>query len=499
MYLRVKWENPILLNDCEKANLLTKCMDKNRKNRNGIYVIWSVDDSTIVYVGSGDIYQRLYDHIDRSDDPVVKRRDNYPHLMASYAFIEMKKIYEGAENYLAYMYQPQLGENFPNVMLREVNLIPNEYFNIEPRIYGILSTDFADNWQEYVNDFRRWAIEIQKRDPNDLKEPQQCIATNLCLENLQAETRGEEFYFKDFLGALLSTESERAFVEQLRTAATQYPTKSKDWKWEVTNDSGECRSILSDVIQHSNAREKTKMVAELQTYTPNLFLYEKIKTGVPNLRIACETKTFDNNEDFTNFLEDFSKIRIMANLLPDVDYYVFLLRDIDRETVKSLMQEKVPEGGWNRYYPEMVCVFLHNGSRSLDYTRLRYIKIEIVKWKSTYGYTLSRIKLEQHCKKDIDQNGIYIIWTESSGQVIYIGSGPIYRIWNHLTDDWAQNCKENLLVNYTLDCYDKDLGIVKFLTDIYQPFYKGERSLDGIKPIEVNLPVLPKLPVSTQE
>lgn len=379
MYFRVKWEDPIPLNNCGKAILLIKRKIKQERQEcmDGIYVIWSVDDSTIVYVGSGDIYQRLYDHIDRSDDPVVKRRDNYPHLMASYAFIEMKKIYEGAENYLAYMYQPQLGENFPNVMPREVNLIPDEFFNIEPRICGILSTDFTDNWQEYVNDFRQWAIDIQNRNPDDLKEPQQGIVTNLCLENLQAETGGEEFYFKDFLGALLSTESKRAFVEQLRTAATQYPTKSKDWKWEVTNDSGKCRSILSDIIQQSSARQKSKLVAELQTYTPNLFLYEKIKAGVPNLRIACETKTFNDNEDFTNFVEDFSKIRIMANLLPDVDYYVFLLTGIDIETFKSIMQEKVPESEWNRYYPEMVCIFLHDDRQSLDYARLGYIKAEI--------------------------------------------------------------------------------------------------------------------------
>lgn len=375
MYLRVKWEDSIPLNDCEDAKSLTKRMDKNENNKNGIYVIWSVDNSTIVYVGSGAIYQRLHKHMVEPDDPVVKKRKEYPNLMASYAFIEMKKIYEGAENYLAYMYQPQLGENFPNVMPREVNLIPDKFFNIEPRICGILSTDFADNWQEYVNDFRQWAIDIQNRNPDDLKEPQQCIVTNLCLENLQAETGSEEFYFKDFLGALLSTESEQAFVKLFRTIATQYPTKSENWKWNVTNDSGECRSIRSDIIQHSNARQKPNMVAELQTYTPNLFLYKK--NGVPNLRIACETKTFDNNEHFTNFVEDFSKIRIMANLLPDVDYYVFLLTGIDIETFKIIMQERVSEDEWNRFYPEMVCIFLHDDRQSLDYARLGYIKAEI--------------------------------------------------------------------------------------------------------------------------
>lgn len=373
MYFRVKWEDPIPLNNCGKAILLIKRKIKQERQEcmDGIYVIWSVDDSTIVYVGSGDIYQRLYDHIDRSDDPVVKRQDNYPHLMASYAFIEMKKIYEGAENYLAYMYQPQLGENFPNVMPREVNLIPDEFFNIEPRICGILSTDFADNWQEYVDNFRQWAIDEQHRNPDDLKEPQQCIVTNLCLENLQAETKGEEFYFKDFLGALLSTESEEAFNRLFQDIVNNYPRFPK-WspRWTITTGQERCRSMLSDLIQYSTQR-LSSTVTRLRDYIPNLLLHQDL-----NPYILCEIKAF-NSEYFNSILEDFAKIRIMADLMLGTNYYVFLLTGIDIETFKSIMKEKVPESEWNRYYPEMVCIFLHDDRQSLDYARLGYIKAEI--------------------------------------------------------------------------------------------------------------------------
>lgn len=125
-----------------------------------------------------------------------------------------------------------------------------------------------------------------------------------------------------------------------------------------------------------------------------------------------------------------------------------------------------------------------------------------VVWKSKYGFTFNPKELDAQCYDDKSYIGIYMIWSEENGQVIRISSGPIYELWDLLEESWYKTFPGKLIVNYALltndKSYDDIRGFIKYLSNVYH-LEKVEGIFEGIEPKEIDLPILPKLPVSTQE
>ena len=169
MHLHVNWVHPFDFTEEE-----IECHSKRMpKGTTGVYLIWSVgryEENPMVYVGSGDIITRLNDHVDERSHVM---QSGYPNLVASYAIIANKEDYQGAENYLAYIYEPEVGDNYPNVTPREVNLVPDNPYddkNIFPTIKGISyyqsgneMRDWLD-WSKYFPAFCKWAREQHGED-----------------------------------------------------------------------------------------------------------------------------------------------------------------------------------------------------------------------------------------------------------------------------------------------------------------------------------------------
>lgn len=82
-----------------------------------VYLIWSVNENRMIYVGSGDV-ERLWDHLKENEIT------DYKGVKFTYALIKNKDDYQGAENYLAQVYGPLVGERYPQDNFKEVNL-PN--------------------------------------------------------------------------------------------------------------------------------------------------------------------------------------------------------------------------------------------------------------------------------------------------------------------------------------------------------------------------------------
>lgn len=188
MYLRnVHWEGPFnfkgngigSLKWATRGRVLSN-YNGTRVIVNGVYVIWSVENSTIIYVGSGDIWDRTDKHQNQWDDPVKLYIDNNPNVELGAAYIELnaEEDFKGAENYLGYVYRPFLrrelnlkeDEKYPNKIPREVDLLPNKYFKTSPVSEESTPYDInLDNWDEYRKAFCKWA---EEQHGEDFAEPQ---------------------------------------------------------------------------------------------------------------------------------------------------------------------------------------------------------------------------------------------------------------------------------------------------------------------------------------
>ena len=172
-------------------NMCKKTEENPPKKIEGVYVIWSTgeQESTIIYVGSGDILDRVQKHQTQTNDPVKIFIDENPTVMLNATFAEIRKEqneeedlheakYKGAENYLGYIYRPSLRqgldldeeERYPNKTPREVNLLSNEYFKTSPVSEESTPYDInLDNWDEYRKAFCKWA---EEQHGEDFAEPQ---------------------------------------------------------------------------------------------------------------------------------------------------------------------------------------------------------------------------------------------------------------------------------------------------------------------------------------
>lgn len=150
MHLHVKkWYGPL--------DLVPSEVEKIPNDITGVYVIWSYDRDRMVYVGSGKIQECLLRHIQKTDDPVVQA--NLSNLKAGFVVIHDEKDYQGAENYLAYLYDPEKGSDYPNKVPREVEPYPFGKPLLKRTPYAY-SPDAVINkifWLIYEPAFREWA------------------------------------------------------------------------------------------------------------------------------------------------------------------------------------------------------------------------------------------------------------------------------------------------------------------------------------------------------
>lgn len=118
--MRVDWKRVPNCNgwaDFTEEGLQPFEVDKERKC---IYLIWSEERRQMVYVGSGDV-SRLWDHLN-PHDPNYENITSYGGLKATYAIVNDENQMLGAENYLAQVYDPLVGERHPQDQFEEVNL-----------------------------------------------------------------------------------------------------------------------------------------------------------------------------------------------------------------------------------------------------------------------------------------------------------------------------------------------------------------------------------------
>lgn len=97
-------------------DLTSPSLMENGQCKTGVYIIWSEKEKRVVRVGSGRIAERLKEHSQNSS--ICK----YPELLVTFAVIEDEKVMQGVEAYLAAIYDPVIGERFPDVKHVYVNL-----------------------------------------------------------------------------------------------------------------------------------------------------------------------------------------------------------------------------------------------------------------------------------------------------------------------------------------------------------------------------------------
>ena len=168
-------------------------IDNNVPNTDiGVYLIWAEGvykytdreghkytfTNPMVYVGSGEIANRLGDHLKAGDSvTLIKNYFRLSNLHFAYLKIEKrqnesdddyKEKYQGVENYLAHVYRPfprpTDDTKYPNVTPCEIDLP-----EISPRERGIACESALNNWDTYERNFCAWA-RIQHEE--DFERPQ---------------------------------------------------------------------------------------------------------------------------------------------------------------------------------------------------------------------------------------------------------------------------------------------------------------------------------------
>lgn len=111
-----------------------------------------------------------------------------------------------------------------------------------------------------------------------------------------------------------------------------------------------------------------------------------------------------------------------------------------------------------------------------------------ITWQESYGFSYDKETLDLY-SEDRNRKGVYMIWRNNDGTVVYVGSGDIDRLWDHL-NEYRIIKYPNLMANYAIiGGNDSDIwrGIERYLADKYKPL-EGDRYPADVDPIEVNVP-----------
>lgn len=123
-----------------------------------------------------------------------------------------------------------------------------------------------------------------------------------------------------------------------------------------------------------------------------------------------------------------------------------------------------------------------------------------VVWESVYGFILGSKELKDNSNNKKYSTGVYIIWSNDDGQVIYVGSGIIEYLRNYTPEDWPEYKSKVLIADYAIiKDYDTELRIKKYLSDALHPLEKVEGLFKGIEPLKISLPEPLKLYDSDQQ
>ena len=87
----------------------------------GVYLIWEPSTNTAVYVGQGNIAERIAAHRQNDGFRSFEGR-TWQGLLVTWAYISDLGTRLGVEQYLADQYNPKLGERHPAGQAIEVNL-----------------------------------------------------------------------------------------------------------------------------------------------------------------------------------------------------------------------------------------------------------------------------------------------------------------------------------------------------------------------------------------
>ena len=111
-----------------------------------------------------------------------------------------------------------------------------------------------------------------------------------------------------------------------------------------------------------------------------------------------------------------------------------------------------------------------------------------IKWNEPYGFWYTKKVLDDVHTAYRQCKGVYIIWVHN-GPVVYVGSGDIDRLWDHLDESWIPNY-QNLVANYAIiNGNDPDIwrGIERYLAEELSP-KEGKEHPEDVDTINVNLP-----------
>lgn len=112
----------------EWADYTEECLEQFREDRRllCVYLIWSVPENRMVYVGSGEV-DRLWDHLHESD-PQYGNIHRHSGLKATYALISGPDM-RGAEGFLALGYEPAEGDKHPREFVKVTRPKNGVYFD----------------------------------------------------------------------------------------------------------------------------------------------------------------------------------------------------------------------------------------------------------------------------------------------------------------------------------------------------------------------------------
>lgn len=108
-------------------------------------------------------------------------------------------------------------------------------------------------------------------------------------------------------------------------------------------------------------------------------------------------------------------------------------------------------------------------------------------WKAQCGFPYNKDTLDRYCNNDKDRKGVYMIWYETKDNhihMVYVGSGSISRLWDHLNENWFTKYP-NLKANYAImDLWEE---AEKYLAKELKPL-EGKKYPANVRDITTNLP-----------
>lgn len=98
----------------------------------------------------------------------------------------------------------------------------------------------------------------------------------------------------------------------------------------------------------------------------------------------------------------------------------------------------------------------------------------------------------QPFEDDKEEKCVYLIWSESERKMIYVGSGNVDRLWDHLTPSdpayEAIHDHSNLKATYALIDEKYMLGAENYLAQVYTPLATERSPKEPF--VEVNMPTI---------